>query len=723
MDQIPSRARWQYTDIILPGFSEIGPARVWHRDILAVLKSIIAQPNLAHCMLWAPEMHYSGDTFDEKRRQFGELNTGDHWWKEQATTPPRSTVLPLLISTDKTCMTLIGGSQVCYPVGLAPAIVPGPIRSRISSMTRQLLAYIPVKKATGLKGSQDDISRYNLALYHAAMSVVIRPLVPVMVSGFISICGDGFLRNFFPTIPSFPIDNPEQGVVTCTRGCGICDIADEDMGKNMIGNIRRPADTLNLLHIAGNMSSVDECEAFLKEHRLKHVFRPFWEGLTRCNVHLACTTDVLHQIWQGIIKYLTLWGQIILGKVEFDARVRRLAPCHGSRHFADGVSGLTQMSGREHRQVGSFLLAILQGVPNLSKKDQTDLSTATRALVDFAYLVEYPRHDEGTLAEMQERLNMWHEHQDVFLRLTPRQDMNIPKLHHLHHAMDMVRLVGSLKYVSTDESEASHIEFAKEPFRASNKRNPESQMVTSYDRLDKIRLHANWLAYREWRLEADAAEEAGLSLPPHPFEDLVKPRRINLSGQRVQLAAISPFPKFTMEQIASSNMWKCILIIPALKDFVYREEKGYSSYSVTRANDKYFFEFDSMYCWERLTLHNLTVTGVKSYKGAHIDSIQCHPWRWDGKSKELVGGRQDAVFIRVKSSKPKSGMHGEHLYSQWASSDTARTYPSLSLSSCSTPMHLQDPKRRGTHCFSKGFTNSSGIRGSIFGSFCHSASS
>lgn len=421
-------------------------------------------------MLWAPEMHYSGETFDDQYRQFGEMNTGNHWWIEQLSSPDGSTICPLIFSTDKTTLTDIAGDQVCYPLSVAPAVVPGPIRARPSSMARQLIAYIPTDDPVGLIGPQDDSSHWNLAVHHASMKMIMEEVkVAMSSSGWPTVCGDGYLRSIIPTLPSYPADYPEQGTVTCCKGCPVCDIPDNEMGQPKIGNIRNQEETLNHLHIAGNMWGAQDAEEYLKSHRLKYVFRPWWEGMTRCNIHLASTPDLLHQIWQGIIKHLTKWVRLILGDVEFDARVRRLAPCHGSRHFERGISFLSQISGREHRQIGSLLLAIVQGVPNLSRQDQIDLSTATRSIIDFSFFAQYKQHDESTLEEMQQRLDMWENHKDVFIRLTYREDFNFPKMHGMQHYIDAIRRVGSLKYLSTDESEASHIPFAKKPFEASNK--------------------------------------------------------------------------------------------------------------------------------------------------------------------------------------------------------------------------------------------------------------
>lgn len=645
--------------MLLPGYEEVGALVVWHRPIKEVVQSILAQPNLAPHMLWAPEMRYSGDTYDDRFRQFGEVNTTDHWWEEQANSPVGSTICPLLCNTDETCLTEFSGEQVVYPFTIAPAIVPGPIRARTSSMARQLIAYIPTDDPVGLIGPKDDASHFNMAVHHAVLKMIFAPVTEAMKGpGWPTICGDGYLRNIIPTLPSYPADFPEQGLFTACKGCGVCDIPDDEMGTSKIGNIRDPATTLNHLHIAGNILGRGDAEKYLTDHRLKYIFRPWWEGMERCNPHLACTPDVLHQIWQGIIKHLTKWIIVIIGEVEVDARVQRFARCHGSRYFKSGISGLIQLSGREHRQIATFLLAIVQGVPGLSVKDQFDLSSATRALIDFAYLAEYRQHDEDTLGEMQSSLNMWDKYKDVFIRLTWRDDLNLPKVHGIQHYIPSIRRVGSLKYLSTDDSEKSHIYVAKRPFESSNKRDPKGQMVTIYDRWDKIRLHGNWIQHLQWLEDCNTARSLCRPIPPNPFSDPVKPRRKNLSGLRLELAVKPHYPNVPMTELSSTNIWKCPCIRKSLKDFIYRERKGnVQSYSISRSND-IFLEFDKVDCWARLKFHNPSVTGMMSYTGPEDDSVECQPWRTNRQSNVLFGGRQDVVLINTANGEDKAGMSG-----------------------------------------------------------------
>ncbi|THU94631.1 hypothetical protein K435DRAFT_668093 [Dendrothele bispora CBS 962.96] len=99
---------------------------------------------------------------------------------------------------------------------------------------------------------------------------------------------------------------------------------------------------------------------------LKPVQHPFWEVLPYCDIFRSITPDILHQLYQGVMKHLISWLTDICGANEIDARVRRLPPTHGMRIFHKGITTLSRVSGSEHKQMCSFLLGIITDVPSLS---------------------------------------------------------------------------------------------------------------------------------------------------------------------------------------------------------------------------------------------------------------------------------------------------------------------------------------------------------------------
>jgi hypothetical protein len=69
--------------------------------------------------------------------------------------------------------------------------------------------------------------------------------------------------------------------------------------------------------------------------------------------------DVLHQLYQGIIKHLIEWIKEAYSEAKIDARCHRLPPNHNIRLFMKGISSLSHVSETEHNQICHFLLGII----------------------------------------------------------------------------------------------------------------------------------------------------------------------------------------------------------------------------------------------------------------------------------------------------------------------------------------------------------------------------
>ncbi|KAJ3816303.1 hypothetical protein F5880DRAFT_1494435, partial [Lentinula raphanica] len=149
------------------------------------------------------------------------------------------------------------------------------------------------------------------------------------------------------------------------------------------------------------------------------------------------------------------------------------------RHFAKGISNLTQMSGTERKHIARVLLACLVG------KIEARGITACRSLLHFIHLAQYPSHDQITLSYMITELKTWHDNRDYFISEGAREHFNIPKFHSLLHYVDSIQWIGTTDNCNTEAFERLHIDFAKEGWRASNKRDVFPQMVTFISRQEK----------------------------------------------------------------------------------------------------------------------------------------------------------------------------------------------------------------------------------------------
>ncbi|KAJ3717375.1 hypothetical protein C8R42DRAFT_587311 [Lentinula raphanica] len=207
---------------------------------------------------------------------------------------------------------------------------------------------------------------------------------------------------------------------------------------------------------------------------------PFWVGFPLTNIHECIAPDILHQLYQGVLKHLVLWVQLLVGPKELDERIQKLPPTSGVWHFAKGISSLSQVSGTERKHIARILLACLVG-----KIDSRGI-TACRAILHFIQLAQYPSHDQDTLQYMEQELDAWHKNRDYFIDKEAREHINIPKFHSLLHYIDSIQWIGTTDNSNTEAFERLHIDFAKEGWRASNKRDHFPQMIAFVSRQEKI---------------------------------------------------------------------------------------------------------------------------------------------------------------------------------------------------------------------------------------------
>ncbi|KAI0055060.1 hypothetical protein BV25DRAFT_1816173 [Artomyces pyxidatus] len=307
------------------------------------------------------------------------------------------------------------------------------------------------------------------------------------------VCGDGGVRRVHPILAAYVADYPEQCLVACAKSgtCPKCRRPAKDLQEKTTGEERTPLWTLGIIDDAKRTSSTRH-QFFTKcmeSDVAGGVGEPFWKGFPYCDIHLSLTPDVLHQLYQGVFKYILDWTGDMFNKEELDACVRTLPPAYGVRHFKNGISALSQVTGGERKDMARILLACLSG------KLARPALVATRSILDFIYLAQYTTHNDTTLQYMKDALDTFHRHRKVFIDMGLRDDFNIPKFHALLHYIPSIKLFGTTDNYNTEMFERFHIDFAKDGWRASNRRDERPQMAQWLTRQEKVASFDRYLEY------------------------------------------------------------------------------------------------------------------------------------------------------------------------------------------------------------------------------------
>ncbi|KAJ3964293.1 hypothetical protein EV361DRAFT_979394 [Lentinula raphanica] len=454
-----------------------------HWDVLHCIQSLWGDPALADHLVYRLKKIFQDQ--GKTKRVYSEMWEGKWWQFTQDLLPRGSTVAPLIIATDKTQLTQFSGSKQAYPVYLTLGNIPKALRRQPSQQACVLLAYLPVDKMPKDGLPKRELSSRYQRLFHEAMRLILAPLHEAGRKGVELVGGDGAVRRVHPILASYVADFPEQCLVTCSKysTCPKCQVPATELSSSNSFPKRTQEWTLQVMEEARkSTSSFSQYFTYcMKKEVSGYIYRPFWDELPFTDIHFSVTPDVLHQLYQGVLKHLISWCQDILGSQELDRRIRSLPPSYGVRHFKNGISALSQISGSERKNMGKILLGCLVG-----SDMPRDALTAVRAILDFIYLAQYSTHDDDTLSYMSDALDLWHAKKSSFIDVGVHDDLNIPKFHALQHYVEMIRFFGCTDNYNTEMFECLHIDYTKKGWRASNKREEFPQMTKWLSRQENV---------------------------------------------------------------------------------------------------------------------------------------------------------------------------------------------------------------------------------------------
>ena len=141
---------------------------------------------------------------------------------------------------------------------------------------------------------------------------------------------------------------------------------------------------------------------------------------------------------------------------EIDARFKAMTDYQGLRHFKKGISLISQWTGKKHKEMERVIVTVLAGIVD------SRVLKAVHAALNFIYYAQYQRHTDITLARMQNALDIFHSHKNVFSELRRDENFNILKFHSMLHYLDSIRSLGSADGYNTESPERLHIDYAKE---------------------------------------------------------------------------------------------------------------------------------------------------------------------------------------------------------------------------------------------------------------------
>ncbi|QRV95530.1 helix loop helix DNA-binding domain protein [Ceratobasidium sp. AG-Ba] len=473
VNRLPHGPKWVRETIIVFGdeYNEI--LDLWKRDIIEMIRFLLADPRFIPHTRYAPERHY--DSESRENRVYNEMWSGQWWWEMQNILGPHATVVPIILSTDKTKLTVFSGNQLAWPVYLSIGNISKDIRRCPSERATLLIGYIPVSKLGNIS-NRNQRREAGWQLFHTCMESILEPLRILSRTGIDVQCADGGIHRIFPILAAYIADYPEQSTITCVLEscCPACWIPSQDRGDL---TLRYP-----LRDRCRTLDALDDCwsgySQTIKTLGIRPT-RPFWANLPYVDISMCLAPDLLHQIDRGVFgDHVLKWTTALLTSEEMDRWTKGMPRFQDLRHFSRGISVISHWTGKEAKAVARTILTIVAGYRD------PRLVRAVGSVVDFMTRAHKHEVTNRDIRAMKADLIEFNRSKGVFVDpdkpglLDDEAQFNgIAKTHSLTHYPYLICQLGAPEGLSTEITERLHIDYVKIPWSTTNHVNPTQQMI------------------------------------------------------------------------------------------------------------------------------------------------------------------------------------------------------------------------------------------------------
>ena len=138
------------------------------QNVLSCIKFLMGHPSFQHNQTYEPCRVYN----QNEDRVYNEMHTGNWWWKQQIEHPPKATTIPILLSSDKTVMSLSYGDQTLWPVYITIGNLDSKTRWSETRPSTLLLGSIPIVHERLEDGNNKD-QDLKAKIYHLALTTML----------------------------------------------------------------------------------------------------------------------------------------------------------------------------------------------------------------------------------------------------------------------------------------------------------------------------------------------------------------------------------------------------------------------------------------------------------------------------------------------------------------------------------------------------------------------
>ena len=143
------------------------------QNVVRYLKFLMRHPGFWHNKTFEPSCIYN----ENEEQVNNEMHTGKWCWKQQKEHFPQATIIPILISSDKTVMSLSHGDQTLWPVYITIGNLDAKTRRSQKRLGTLLLGSIPIIHERSEDANNKD-KNLKAKIYHMALKTMLQRTYP-----------------------------------------------------------------------------------------------------------------------------------------------------------------------------------------------------------------------------------------------------------------------------------------------------------------------------------------------------------------------------------------------------------------------------------------------------------------------------------------------------------------------------------------------------------------
>ncbi|RHZ83029.1 hypothetical protein Glove_100g1 [Diversispora epigaea] len=391
----------------------------------------------------------------ENEQSYGEQYTGNWWKKAKESIPSVAYILSIILYSDATTTDTLGKGSL-HPIYISLGNIPTWRRNKEDA--KQLLGYLPILSAKDEREKKSsEFKKLVRETFHNSIKFLLDPLFTNDDDD-----GDGIelkIDNeifwFFPRVSTIICDWPEACTFSLTYKstnsnypCHFCLVSKENL------NNTRLRDDQMVLRNKENMLQYYN-NGTTEKASLEPVFNYFW-NIPNINVYVATVPDRMHHLDLGLYRYQIEFTKKLLFEAEgrslVDKMNRRitLIPRHSElKIFSGGLQSIALLTADNYRNIMKVMVFVIDDLLN------KDLSEVYVKWNEMYLLSRQETFKESDLKNFQEAIEKW---ANLFIKLF------------------------AINGYTTETYEALHKTYVKIPYRLSNKKDVEEQMMKTIRR-------------------------------------------------------------------------------------------------------------------------------------------------------------------------------------------------------------------------------------------------